>query len=301
MTVESTESKDRVWLCQLLIVLALAESVNAVRQPLISLGFDEQNPQILEQNVSEIEGTAPGSDFFEQALRLLNLPFESASVEHVQALNMIVLYNNQLNRQKTAYMYAGQSARLCNMLQLHRQSSSRDCHPVEREHQKRIWWSTYSLDRMTSTSTGFLPTLHFEQTDLDYPSNIRLSAEDAQEFADPDYLTARIQLTIIEANNSASIAKFRDADKHDIETAIHPLLISLNTWKSALPAHMAMDMADGIFQSTRSLQRARSLANFHLRWNQVTLLLVYFKGIALTSHSLLYYSLDRFFSGLCHA
>lgn len=272
MTVESAESKDRVWLCQLLIVLALAESVNAVRQPQISLGFDEQNSKTLEQNVGEPEGTAPGSEFFEQALRLLNLPFESASVEHVQALNMIVLYNNQLNRQKTAYMYAGQSARLCNMLQLHRQSSSRDCSPLEREHRKRIWWSTYSLDRMTSTSTGFLPTLHFEQTDLDYPSNVGLSTGDAQEFADPDYLTARIQLTIIEANNSASIATFRDVDKHDIETAIHPLLISLNTWKSALPAHMAMDMADGIFQSTKSLQRARSLANFHLRWNQVSLL-----------------------------
>lgn len=271
MTVDSAESKDRIWLCQLLIVLALAESVTAVRQPQISFDFNEHNAQTSQQNGGEIEGTAPGSEFFEQALRLLNIPFESASVEHVQALNMVVLYNNQLNRQKTAYMYAGTASRMCNMLQLHRQSSSRDCSPLEKEHRKRIWWSTYVLDQMTSTSSGFLPTLHFEQTDLEYPSNAALPAEDArEEFADPDYLTARIQLTIIEANNSASIAKFKDTAKQDIETAIHPLLVSLNNWKSTLPAHMAMDMADGLFQSTRSLQRARSLANFRLRWNQVT-------------------------------
>lgn len=89
MTSESAESKDRTWLCQLLVVLALSESVDASRKAEVN----HRNESALhipghDSSVSPID--PPGKEFFEHALKLLNVPFENASVEHIEILNMIV-------------------------------------------------------------------------------------------------------------------------------------------------------------------------------------------------------------------
>ncbi|KAL4783706.1 fungal-specific transcription factor domain-containing protein [Aspergillus varians] len=259
MSVTSAEAKDRAWLCKLLVVLALGESVNA------GLGLNESTTQ---------PSPPPGTDFFEQALRLLNIPYENASTDHIEALNLIALYSNQLNRQKTAYMYAGSSVRMCNMLQLHRASTSRGCSLVEKEHRKRLWWSTYCLDRMTSTQRGLLPTLHVDQTDLEYPSQAGLDLDDAHEFADPDYLTARIQLTIIQASISKGHSTFGHNVEHDMENIIRPTLRRLRAWRAGLPDHMALQVETSMPSPTRSLPCMRSLANLYLRYNQCLIVLL---------------------------
>lgn len=122
---------------------------------------------------------------------------------------------------------------------------------------------------MTSTQRGLLPAFQVDQTDLDYPSQAELSMEDIEEFADADYLTARIQLTIIEANNAKTMGYFGRDDAHDIETISRPMLQRIGAWKAGLPAHMALEMENGIPQASRSMACTRSLANFYLRYNQV--------------------------------
>lgn len=90
MITNSAESKDRTWLCQLLVVLALAESVNPVQQPEIRLDLNDHTSQHFGDDTTPADVPPPGSEFFEQALRLLNIPFENASVDHIVILNMIV-------------------------------------------------------------------------------------------------------------------------------------------------------------------------------------------------------------------
>ncbi|KAL3478523.1 fungal-specific transcription factor domain-containing protein [Aspergillus californicus] len=264
---DSIEAKNRIWLCKLLVVLALGESATAGQDSEHDIESDCSNPR-------SDQASPPGIDLFEQALRLLNIPYENALIDHVEVLNMIALYSNQLNRQKTAYMYAGSSARLCNQLQLHHASCSPGHSFVEREHRKRVWWSTYCLDQMTSLQRGLLPTLHADQTDLHYPSQASIPLEDTSEFADPDYLTARIQLTIIQANISKSISDFDHDASHATETVLDPILHQLTAWKAGLPSHMALEMEDGMPEPTRSLPCMRSLANLHLRFNQCLILLL---------------------------
>lgn len=88
----STESKDRMWLCQLLVVLALAESVNdAGRRPEITLDLASDGAQSFGLCPTvPVSVSPPGGEFFEQALRLLKIPFENASISHIEALNLIV-------------------------------------------------------------------------------------------------------------------------------------------------------------------------------------------------------------------
>ncbi|VUC29706.1 unnamed protein product [Clonostachys rosea] len=270
----SEESKDRVWLCKLLVVLALAESFDKDRQPEITIDLHGREEQSSADFGSSKSLRPPGLEFFEQALRILTLPYENACIDHVEILNMITQYSNQLNRQKTAYMYAGISARLCNTLQLHQVASSRDCSPVEREHRKRLWWSTYCLDRMTSTQTGLPPSFQVEQTDLGYPSDAEIPLNDANEFTDVEFLTARVQLTMIEENNLKSVPLIGRDDARDIETIVRPKLRRLHTWKEGLPSHMASELRNDARDNTDSQGAKRALANLHLRYNQCLILLL---------------------------
>lgn len=121
---------------------------------------------------------------------------------------------------------------------------------------------------MTSTQMGLLPTLQAEQSDVAYPTNADLPLEDIDEFTDPDYLTARIQLTIIQANNSKRVSHLGHDDAQDIETILRPMLGRLSSWKASLPTHMALGTED-MLEPTRSLPCMRSLANLYLRFNQV--------------------------------
>ncbi|KAF4965348.1 hypothetical protein FSARC_6843 [Fusarium sarcochroum] len=258
MTVDSPESKDRTLMCQLLVVLALAESVDASRELEIDQRADDDATM---DGLPTITTTAtaatspPGKEFFEQALALFNVPYEDASVEHIEVLNMF----------------------------LHKASTSSDQSTMEREHHKRVWWSTFCLDRLTSTQRGLPPTLNADQTDLSYPSSVGLGTEEIGDFTDPDFLTARIQLTVIQAGNSEALSRCTGDEAGVIESVLRPMLQRLVAWKESLPAHMAFETESNILRSSSSLAFKRSLANLHLRYNQCLLLLlrpVLFKLIA---------------------
>ncbi|KAL4899308.1 SUR7/PalI family-domain-containing protein [Aspergillus multicolor] len=251
-TIHSSSSKDRTWLCKLLVVLALGESANP--------GPESDNGTTAEPN------PPPGTDFFEQALRLHSICYENASISDIEVLNLIALYSNQLNRQKAAYMYTGLTVRLCILLQLHKVDISNHCTAVELERRKRTWWSAFCLDHMVSTQRGLLPSLRVEHTNLEYPSQMHLSADEVAQFSDPAYLTARIQLTIIQAGNLTHLG----GEELDMENAIQSMLRRLQAWKAALPDDMALKVAKRDPQTMESLPCIGSLANLHLRYNQVS-------------------------------
>ncbi|KAF4950175.1 hypothetical protein FSARC_13281 [Fusarium sarcochroum] len=88
----SLESRDRLWLCRLLIVFALGETFVNYHTPVIHLGPTTtqsygQDPQP-EQLAARTPPPPPGTTFFEQALVLLKLPFEEPSLEHIEILNL---------------------------------------------------------------------------------------------------------------------------------------------------------------------------------------------------------------------
>ncbi|KAI1370794.1 hypothetical protein F4677DRAFT_437509 [Hypoxylon crocopeplum] len=273
MTIDSAESKDRIWLSQLLMVFALSSCVHG-QERRIKLGPDGQSSQCFEYDTTPGSSPPPGMDFFEQALGLLKVPYEDVSVEHIETLNLVALCSLFLNRQKTAYIYAGLNAKMCNMLQLHKASSSLDCSPVVREHRKRVWWSTFCIDRMASTQLGLLPSLQIEQVDLEYPTQTGLLPDDLEEFSDPDYLTARVQLTIIQADAANNVCHLGQDDAEDIDTILRPVLRRLDAWREGLPAHMALGLQDSLPELLGQMPLMRSLANLHIRFNQCVIVLL---------------------------
>lgn len=83
---KARELTDRLWLCRLLVVFAQGETYNSELAPEIRLG-DGTTTDISTNSDNQV---APGTEFFEQALSLLNVCYEDPSIEQVEALNLVV-------------------------------------------------------------------------------------------------------------------------------------------------------------------------------------------------------------------
>lgn len=86
----SLRAQDRTWLCQLLCVLALGESYNS--HEVLSIQVTDYD--VIGDPNSETDGKysfkPPGTTFFEQAMSIFKMPSEHPTMDHVQALNLIV-------------------------------------------------------------------------------------------------------------------------------------------------------------------------------------------------------------------
>lgn len=128
---------------------------------------------------------------------------------------------------------------------------------------------------MASTQTGLLPALQTVQVDLEYPTQKGLTPDDLEEFSDPDFLTARVQLTIIQSDAANDVCHLGQDDAKDIDAILRPVLRRLDTWKADLPEHMALGIEDRLPELIGQLPLMRSLANLYLRFNQVRRLVFY--------------------------
>ncbi|EWZ78312.1 hypothetical protein FOWG_17399 [Fusarium oxysporum f. sp. lycopersici MN25] len=260
----SLESRDRLWPCRLLIAFALGETfVNYHLGPTANQP-DGQDPH-QEQDTVITPPPPPGTAFFEQALVLLKLPFEDPSLEHIEILNLASFYSYSLNWKRAAYMYAGMSVRMCNLLELH-QSPSQTYSELDKEHRKRVCWTSYCPDKMASSELGLLPSFQPSQIKLDYPSDQQL--EPGDQFCEADFLRARIQLTLMKAEADIFIdlwQSIRD-DIPEGERRVRPILLRLENWLHELPQSLKFDCEAGMPEAMAQAPNMRSLASLYLRW-----------------------------------
>lgn len=111
----------------------------------------------------------------------------------------------------SAYSYAGQSIRIAHCLGLDRPAPA-SLSNLEREHRKRVWWTAFCVDRAISTELGLRPAYVGVGGDLDYPSSNGLTAEEKEEFYDPDLLTAQIKLCEIKCAVVDTVSQLKSKD-----------------------------------------------------------------------------------------
>ncbi|KAL2212087.1 hypothetical protein CC79DRAFT_1364371 [Sarocladium strictum] len=297
---DSPRSKNRIWLCKLMAVLALGESFNSYEPPIMTLS---QNIQLSPEEPSSRgsqESYLPGVRFFENALMLFKMPSEEPDIEHVEALNLIVSVPTQvnatdrgsdtyesffcysLNRRKTAYMYAGMSARISNSLMLHIPSTNET--PLIAEHRRRTWWTTFLIDTMVSSEMGLRASFSFSQAEHSMPSDDQLQPAQYGEFWDSTIMTAHLKLVHIRGMILETISQVHEVDFASYQRTIAVPLRELQIWKSELPADIRFDFSVGV--PSRMIERPsmRSLASCYLRFHQSYIMLirpVFFKLLAL--------------------
>ncbi|CAI6089010.1 unnamed protein product [Clonostachys chloroleuca] len=265
----SPQAKDRVWLCTLLVVFALGESYNVGPPPEIRLGriSDQDEDNLVDSR------RPPGTEFFEQAMSLLKVSHEDPTIDQIIALNLITFYSYSLNRKKSAYVYAGMSARLSNVLRLHKPSSSSSLSAVESEHMKRVWWTVYCLDRMTSTEMGLPPIFRRDEVELAYPSDQMLPPEASDEFSSGVSFTTQVQLAFIHTDICQTVRSLGDTGIIYDQKRAEPIIRQLETLRAQMPPTLSFDVENGLPTAMREMKN-RSLVSLYERYYQCFVLLL---------------------------
>ncbi|ETN38206.1 uncharacterized protein HMPREF1541_06237 [Cyphellophora europaea CBS 101466] len=276
----AADSRDRIWLCKLLTVLALGESYNSYHAPSIEV-TDGGLQQSATSHASQ-PASLPGADFFEQALNLFKIPSEMPTIAHVEALNLIAFYCYSLNRRKTAYTYTGLSIRIATALMLHKPVGTRSA--AAAEHSKRLWWTCLLMDNMTSSEVGVKPTLRFNEAELPLPADNLLPMDAQGDFNDPAIFTAHLKLCNIRNDIHETAGRLQQHDFANYHQAVqHPLRL-LQQWLVEMPDEYSFGFNDGMPAEMLSLTSMRSLTSLYLRYHQGYILLIrpiFFKLLAI--------------------
>ncbi|KAM0327548.1 hypothetical protein ACHAQA_005839 [Verticillium albo-atrum] len=274
-----SQSGDRNWLCRVSVVLALAETWIHGRMTSLSDYEPLRSPAPPDGQSSPLP---PGSDFFEQSLMLLKTSSEEPVAEDVEALNLIAFYSYSLNRRKTAYAYASQSIALSKLLHLNKPRTFRGTtnQPgvsarVHNEHRKRLWWTSYCMDRMTTTELGLSPLQTVTPDTVELPSTADLTPSELEEFFDAHVLAAQAQMCEIKRNVANTVTRhLRVPDSERTLDALKPCLDMLQHWRFSLPIHMSFEFENGIPAKMMELPVARVLSSLYLRYNCCFILLL---------------------------
>ncbi|KAL2681054.1 hypothetical protein Neosp_008657 [[Neocosmospora] mangrovei] len=199
-----SQSGDRNWFCRVSVVLALAQTFVYSE---VSNSSEVERPRSGSGSQADSSRTLtllpPGSDLFEQAVLLFKISSEEPILEDIEALNLMAFYCYSLNRRKTAFLYASQSITLAKLLHLDKAQpyqckdavhQTSDHQRVTSEHMRRLWWTSYCMDRMVATELGLTPTQWTIPQTVSLPSSAGLMSEDLDQFFDPAILAAQIQL-----------------------------------------------------------------------------------------------------------
>lgn len=170
-------------------------------------------------------------------------------------------------------MYAGMSARTCSLLRLQKPAPDSLYPPSEKEHRKRVCWTSYCLDKMTSSEMGLLPSFQSTQIEIEYPTDDSLSFEESENFFEADFFRARIQVTMMKAEADIFIDSWQSTrdDILEIERRAGPILAKLESLTRNLPGYMLFNRELGLPDEMVRLPTMRSLASLYLRCNQVGL------------------------------
>lgn len=173
-----------------------------------------------------------------------------------------------LNRRKTAYMYAGMSARIASSLMLHVPAATTDP-PAVAEHRKRVWWTTFLMDAMVSSEMGLRAAFGFAQAEHALPSDDRLSPAQRGDFWDSNIMSAHLKLCEIRSLILESVGRLDEADFANYDKFVAAPLQELESWNRELPGEISFDFSCGVPQAMLERSSMRSLASCYLRYHQV--------------------------------
>lgn len=139
----------------------------------------------------------------------------------------------------------------------------------EQEHRKRIWWTTVCMDIMTCTELSLTPAAAFDEDSVGFPDNSELSVRDAEEFSDPQYLTAQVKLCRIKYQILKKISELRFGNAVEAQALIEPCIHALKNWRLEFSPTLEFTEEGEFSDETLTLPPMRTIASLLLRYNQV--------------------------------
>jgi hypothetical protein len=207
----------------------------------------------------------PGTSYFARALSLVQVLPERTSITHLETLLLLSLFSYYLNRRHSAYVLIGSAMRLSLQIGLnHNIPESQLIDPVERQHRVRIWWTIYIFDRMWGSKMGMPSQILDDDIHVDMPSRISPAQLHDEQFSDPDYQTANIELARIVGETIAKLYSRRKYSETFLQR-VQKLLKALKNWVDTIPGHLRLNENDPEMNT-------KHISSLHLAFNQCVIL-----------------------------
>ncbi|SCV27565.1 uncharacterized protein FFB14_01613 [Fusarium fujikuroi] len=165
--------------CQVLLVLALASTFKHLAEP-----FEFANG----------EREVPGSKLFANATRLLSRVIAANSVESVTCFLLMSLYLLATDDIEHHHIYLGLALNQAVGLSMHRAGVKAEETPEAREVKGRIFWTVYTVERLTSGVMGLPTMLQVKDISVSLPQKRKDLDGDSDQAV--DRLIAIIKLTM---------------------------------------------------------------------------------------------------------
>jgi hypothetical protein len=238
----SPQSKDHNWLCHWLAVVALGT---------LYQGSD----------LAGSDDSVPGSTYYNQSVALLPQVAETPDLQYIATLCLLSHFALAMNHRNTAYMYVGAGLRAALALNMHRDPqeypSERSAHSeADMEHQRRLFWTVYFQDLLTTTDTGRPWGILDDEISVSYASSTAHSGDMLLEFFDADEANQHLELMRIRGQGYSSLYGYAGTAinpqshicllRHELGEPLTPqhldkiaeFIESFASWESELPPAM---------------------------------------------------------------
>ncbi|KAH7089813.1 aldehyde dehydrogenase-like protein [Paraphoma chrysanthemicola] len=194
-------------------------------------------------------------DYISLAKQLIPTAYDEADIDSIRAMAIMSIAMECLCSRVSAYLYCGASIQIAFSLGLHRDQVAESSTAVEREQNRRIWWTLFLLDQELA-SRGGSPTIVDERfTRILYPGLHTPLAWQATSVS-----LCRLKREIIQ-----NVYTERSANSISFSTVSNSLLL-LQKWYKQMPAHLKYDVP-------APPTHKRAVAVLHLHYWSTTILL----------------------------
>jgi hypothetical protein len=253
-SLDYTDREDRLTYCQTLLVFAFGQMYS----------------------INQWVGAAgpPGFTYFKQALDFLPNMYEEASILFIETLSYVAYFMQTINRRDAAYLMIGTALRMAISLGLHQEVLDRDIDSETREHRRRVWWSTYSMERMLCVTSGHPLSIQDEDIGLSLP-NQKSPTDPSHE---PSTLALYTELSIIQGVIGEKIYRKKQKSGPDLSAIVQDIMQRLADWFDRLPSAMRTSPAQALEAPSREV---------------ISTYLHYYHCINMTARPILLYAIQR--------
>ncbi|EXJ77315.1 hypothetical protein A1O3_09541 [Capronia epimyces CBS 606.96] len=215
----------------------------------------------------------PGFAYFKHALKFLPDVHEDSSILFVEVLSYVGYYMQALNRRDAAYLYLGLALRMAVSLGLHQEVLDQNIGAFERERRRRVWWSTYSLERLLCVTSGHPISIQDDDIDVSLPS-----PTEGEHPRLPAILACYTRLSRILGRIGEEIYRRKQKSGTSLAASVQNIMNSLSDWYRQIPDELRLQPADWEKEVNRE---------------GVSLYLYYYQCINMTARPLLLYAVQR--------
>ncbi|ORX56213.1 hypothetical protein DM01DRAFT_1406549 [Hesseltinella vesiculosa] len=210
--------------------------------------------------------TKMGESYFKNARQLLKKCFDISSPVTIHALLNLYMYQLSSERSSLAYLYIGLAIRMAQDLKYHKKEHMPN-DPVERETNKRLWWSAYWLDLCAALESNRPTMVDDKDCDLEYPT--KLDSEDDETGFRIDFCVHSIKLMKIRKDITKHLPS--EQSGQSLLSAISRLENALTNWLNELPKYLRFDYDDVFEKSGSFMDEAKLILNIQYQTTWIML------------------------------